>query len=156
MSETVANNFSGLVDTARRARVRRVSVKIGHVEEDPLEDTHAAGDEVAQSEEDEVANRLELGRELSAIHAHSHGWALACCRWERDMAEDVLHTTYLKVLDGKARYAGHASFRTWLFAVIRMTARETRRKKWRRNLVWQKYAPATAGISPPASGSQAT
>ncbi len=39
--------------------------------------------------------------------------------------------TYLKILTGKARYDGRSSPRTWLFAVIRKTAAEHRRARWR-------------------------
>ena len=41
---------------------------------------------------------------------------------------------YLKVLQGKARFDGRASFKTWLFAVIRRTAIEERRRQWLRRL----------------------
>ena len=44
----------------------------------------------------------------------------------------MLQTAYLKVLDGRARYDGRASFKTWLFAVIRMTAAGARRWRWLR------------------------
>jgi RNA polymerase sigma-70 factor (ECF subfamily) len=54
---------------------------------------------------------------------------MTCCQRDRDEAEDVLHTSYLKVLDGRARFASRSSFRTWLFGVIRRTAAEHRR--WR-------------------------
>lgn len=71
---------------------------------------------------------LDVRAALQALHASSFGWALACCRRDAREAEDVLHTTYLKVLDGRARFDGRSSFKTWLFGVIRMTAREQRRR----------------------------
>ena len=43
-------------------------------------------------------------------------------------AEDVLQTSYVKVISGKARYGGKSAFRTWLFGVIRHTAHEHRRR----------------------------
>lgn len=46
------------------------------------------------------------------------------------MAEDVLQTTYLKILEGRARYGGRSSFRTWLFSVIRNTATDSWRSPW--------------------------
>lgn len=69
---------------------------------------------------------------LEQLHPECFGWALACCRWDREEAEDVLQTAYLKVLDGRARFAERSSFKTWLFAVIHRTAAERRRGAWLR------------------------
>ena len=79
-------------------------------------------------------NALEIARaqveaELERHHADCFAWAMACCRRDRTEAEDVLQTSYLKVLDGRARFAGRSSLKTWLFGVIRRTALEHRR--WR-------------------------
>jgi RNA polymerase sigma-70 factor (ECF subfamily) len=75
----------------------------------------------------------DLERELEQIHTAAFGWALACCLGHRSDAEDVLQTTYLKVLDGRARFDGRSSFRTWLFGVVRRTAGEMRRRqRWSR------------------------
>ena len=41
----------------------------------------------------------------------------------------MLQASYLKVLDGSARFAGASSFKTFLFAVIRRTAAERRRRE---------------------------
>ena len=70
----------------------------------------------------------ELEAELARLHPSSHGWARSCCGWNDADAEDVLQTTYLKVISGRARFGGRSSFRTWLFGVIRQTAREHRRR----------------------------
>jgi RNA polymerase sigma factor (sigma-70 family) len=83
----------------------------------------------AQAEEramDEVELRLQLER----VHADCFGWAMACCNRDGDDAEEVLQTVYLSVLDGHARYDARSSFRTWLFGVIRRTAKSERRKAW--------------------------
>jgi RNA polymerase sigma-70 factor (ECF subfamily) len=71
----------------------------------------------------------DLDEELSRHHRAAFGWALACCRWDRSVAEDVLQTSYLKLVDGRARYAGESEFRTFLFGVIRRTASEDRRRR---------------------------
>jgi len=70
----------------------------------------------------------ELEAELERLHCASFGWALSCCRRDRSEAEEVLQAVYLKILEGKARYRGKASFKTWLFAVIRKTAASEHRK----------------------------
>jgi RNA polymerase sigma-70 factor (ECF subfamily) len=81
-----------------------------------------------------------LRARLEALHAESWSWALACCRGDVTQAEEALHVTYHKVLDG-ARFEGRSSFKTWLFGVIRLTALDQRRGNWRRFLRW---APLSA------------
>jgi RNA polymerase sigma factor (sigma-70 family) len=81
----------------------------------------------------------ELRLHLESCHGHqSFRWALHCCEGDRVEAEDVLQTAYLKVLDGRARFDGRSSFSTWLFAVIRRTAADERR---RRILRFARHAP---------------
>ena len=68
-----------------------------------------------------------IEQELAALHPASFGWALACSGRDADLAEEVLQDVYFKVLDGRARFDRRSSLKTWLFGVIRMTAREHRR-----------------------------
>jgi RNA polymerase sigma-70 factor (ECF subfamily) len=70
----------------------------------------------------------EVEAELERLHGESFGWALNCCGWDESEAEDVLQTTYLKIVSGTARYGGRSTFRTWLFGVIRRTAQEFYRR----------------------------
>ena len=70
----------------------------------------------------------ELEARLSQIHEESFGWALSCCGWNEADAADVLQSTYRKVVSGQARFGRRSSFRTWLFGVIRQTAREHHRR----------------------------
>ena len=44
----------------------------------------------------------ELMAELEKHQSASYGWALSCCGRSGAEAEDVLQTTYLKILEGKA------------------------------------------------------
>src|SRR5215470_13623882 len=76
----------------------------------------------------------ELKVELERLHSASFGWALSCCRRDRTEAEEVLQTAYLKILEGKARFRGEASLKTWLFAVIRKTAATEYRRRLLRGL----------------------
>lgn len=79
------------------------------------------------------AERDELARQLERLHPASYGWALACCGRRPREALEVLQDAYLEVLEGRARFGGRSSFRTWLFGVIRRTAaRERRRERLRR------------------------
>jgi RNA polymerase sigma-70 factor (ECF subfamily) len=91
----------------------------------------------------------DLDEELARHHGAAFGWALACCRWDRTAAEDVLHTAYLKLMDGRARFDGRAQFRTFLFGVIRRTASEERRHRAIRSaltLAALRQEPAAASI----------
>jgi len=96
----------------------------------------------------------ELKDELEKLHSASFGWALSCCRRDHAEAEEVLQTVYLKILEGKARFRGEASLKTWLFAVIRKTAIGEYRKRVVRNLVFlgssekPSEAATTAGAPP--------
>lgn len=74
--------------------------------------------------------REDFEAEMERLHPMSYAWALGSCRRDREEAEDVLQETYLKILDGRARFAGASSFKTFLFGVIRTTAAERRRRRW--------------------------
>ncbi len=77
-----------------------------------------------------VENASSLEHELADLHPKSFGWAVACCRYDRVEAEEVLQTSYLKVLSGRAWFDRRSSFKTWLFGVIRRTAAEARRRRF--------------------------
>lgn len=70
----------------------------------------------------------DLRSQLLEHHEASYGWALSLCAHDPDEAADVLQTSYLKILEGRARFSGRSAFRTWLFAVIRKTAIDARRR----------------------------
>lgn len=77
---------------------------------------------------------------LEEHHAASYGWALNCCAHDSLEAEDVLQNAYLKILQLKARFDGRSSFKSWLFAVIRRTAADERRRHWLRRLRLERYS----------------
>lgn len=104
-------------------------------------------------------SRARLEAELAELHAASFGWALGCCDGDRGEAEEVLQVAYLKVLDGQARFEGGSAFKTWLFAVIRRTAAERRRRGWLRGLALNRWWSGSSTAEPPdperlASGSE--
>ena len=84
-------------------------------------------------------DNAELRANLERYHSESFGWALSCCAYRHAEAESVLQTVYVKVLEGKARFDGQAAFKTWLFAVIRRTAADTRRRHWLRGFGLLKF-----------------
>ena len=89
---------------------------------------------INQAPRNAVMDESELRLQLEEHHLASYGWAMNCCRDDRELAQDALQSAYLKILQGRARYHGAASFKTWLFAVIRLTAGDERRRKWFRQL----------------------
>lgn len=86
-------------------------------------------------------NEAELRAQLEQHHAVCYGWVLSCCARNPEMADDVLQAAYLKILQGRARFDGRATFKTWLFAVIRMTALDERRRQWLRHIRLGGYKP---------------
>ncbi|MFT6050917.1 MAG: RNA polymerase sigma factor (sigma-70 family) [Halioglobus sp.] len=79
-----------------------------------------------------VQSALEL---VKSHHADNFGWALACCAWDSHSAEDVLQEAYLRVLDGRAKFGGKSSAKTWFFAVIKRVASDVKRTQTRRSVL---------------------
>ncbi|MEM7084953.1 MAG: sigma-70 family RNA polymerase sigma factor [Bacteroidota bacterium] len=67
-------------------------------------------------------NNSTLESLLKEHHTEAFLWALQCCRYSEDDAKDVLQMSYLKIVEGKARFKEQSAFKTWLFSVIRFTA----------------------------------
>jgi RNA polymerase sigma-70 factor (ECF subfamily) len=100
-----------------------------------------------------------LRQQLEKHHRESFGWALCCCGRDRLRAEETLQRAYLKVLEGKARFADQGAFKTWLFAVIRTTARDERRREVLRRIGLLRHQArlrtASSGNQPGASAGEA-
>jgi RNA polymerase sigma-70 factor (ECF subfamily) len=92
----------------------------------------------------------DLAARLAALHDASFGWARSCCRGDADLASDVLHSAYVKVLAGRAVFRARSGFRTWLFGVIRFTALEVLRAGARESPLDDVAEPASASPSPEA------
>ena len=111
---------------------------------------------IANAESIRAGSREELERELETLHNASFTWALACCDGRYHDAEDVLQTVYLKILEGKARWRGSSSWKTWLFAVIRHTASQRRRRRlWRSGLLDRWWGGSAADLPLPNPESEA-
>jgi RNA polymerase sigma factor (sigma-70 family) len=98
----------------------------------------------------------ELRAQLARHHLESFGWARGCCRQDPEEAENVLQAVYLKIFEGKAVFDGRSAFRTWLFAVIRRTAAEGRRRRLLQGLALLRHHQTDAGPAPAKSPEQAT
>jgi len=108
---------------------------------------------------DRPAETGEIEPSLERIHGSSYGWALACCRFDRQEAEEVLQAAYLKAIEGKARFNGHSTLRTWFFGVVKTTAAEHRRSGMVRRLAlgrWAERRPAPAPAATPEALSSAS
>ncbi len=95
-------------------------------------------------------NPLITVQALQALHGQSYSWALACCRYDRGEAADVLQQSYVHLIDGSARFDGASTLKTWLFAVIRNVARQ----RARRHLLSMRLF--SAGTDPDAACIEAT
>jgi RNA polymerase sigma factor (sigma-70 family) len=110
------------------------------------------GEQISQARS-RVMDETELRAQLEQHHAASYGWALSCCSREPGLTDDVLQTVYLKILQGRARYDGRAAFKTWLFAVIWMTARDEQRRQWLRQFRLAGYGREPRSVADlPAGG----
>ncbi len=96
----------------------------------------------------------ELERKLEANHAASFAWALSNTGGDRQEAEVVLQEVYLRVLEGRARFGGRSSFKTWLFGVIRKTALGRARRRRVRSALLLRWGRQELG-APPAAGADA-
>ena len=88
----------------------------------------------------------DLRRAIERYHVECFGWALACCGRDRAEAEDVLQASYLKILDGRAKFDERSSVKTWIFGVIRRTSAEERRRAFLRLRLMERQ---TAASPPP-------
>lgn len=90
--------------------------------------------EPSQSATNKEAVTTSILETLKVHHGDSYGWALACCSWETSMAEDVLQEAYLRALDGRARFSGKSTEKTWFFAVIKRVSADIYRNQKRLSL----------------------
>lgn len=91
--------------------------------------------------------------QLASLHGDAWRWTLHLVQQDRSFAEDVLQTAYLSILDGKAKWHGKSSLKTWVFGVIRITARAMHRKRALRSFRFPSAsAERLATLSPAISG----
>lgn len=91
----------------------------------------------------------DLRAALSAHHASAWAWALTCCRGDRQSAHDALHDVYVKILAGRAAFAGRSSFKTWLFGCVRLTAMATRRRRLLLDILYEPIGPLAENVAAP-------
>ncbi|MFO1401830.1 MAG: RNA polymerase sigma factor [Steroidobacteraceae bacterium] len=97
------------------------------------------------------ANPLLTPQMLRALHAEAFGWSLSCCRGRREEAAEVLQSTYVRILEGRARFDGRSTARTFLFGVIRNVARSD----WRWRLRRARYIQDGPPVDPPGEAPDA-
>ncbi len=57
----------------------------------------------------EAMSESELREALAEQHDSAYGWALHCCGGRRDEAMDILHSAYVKTVDGRAVFSGRST-----------------------------------------------
>ncbi len=73
-------------------------------------------------------NTLVARAQLEALHDQAWRWALSCCRGDAEAAMETLHDAYVSLLDGRAKFQGRSSLKTFVFGVVRLTAKARRRR----------------------------
>ena len=82
-------------------------------------------------------------QDLRELHDDAYRWALFCCDYDSMLAQDAMQDTYLKIVEGKARFDRQSKLGTWLFGVIRLTTLEHRRKSKRHQFETVEQEPST-------------
>jgi RNA polymerase sigma-70 factor (ECF subfamily) len=77
----------------------------------------------------------DLRAQLERHHVDAFGWALHLCRSNPQDAANLLQTAYVNILSRQSMFSQRASFKTWLFTVIRKTAADLRRREWLRRVL---------------------
>src|SRR4030095_15939706 len=83
----------------------------------------------------------DLRVSIAKLHPEGFAWAMQCCSRDRAVAEEVLQEVYLKILDGRARFDGRSTLKTWLLALIRFTAADECRRLSRHQARLDALAP---------------
>lgn len=91
-------------------------------------------------------DEVRLREMMAQVNEAAYGWALQCCDGRREEARDLLQSVYLMLLEGRARFDGRSTFKTWLFAVIRRVGRKRRwsAERWLRRLT-EMVVPSLVG-----------
>jgi len=76
------------------------------------------------TEEPDIFMNIDRTKDLlKKYHEECFRWATYCCSGNQTVSRDIMQNVYLKVLEGNAIYRENsdASFRTWIFSVIKFT-----------------------------------
>jgi len=81
----------------------------------------------------------ELKKQLNELYSISFNWALSCCNYHTETAEEVLQESYIKALKSIDKFKGQSQLKTWLFTIIRNTSHDIHRKLARNNEITEDY-----------------
>lgn len=87
---------------------------------------------------------------LAEEHAALFAWALSRCGRERARAEEVLQMSYVAIIEGRARFDGRSTLRTFLFGVVHNVARSFHRNEQRTAWRWLRRDADDTEQAPPA------
>ncbi len=102
-----------------------------------------------RDESDSIPNNPEITlAELRVLHRELYRWALSVVHYDREIADDVLQETYVRILNGKAKFSGASSLRTWSFSVIRIVAADYYRARTSAVETLKRYHLSIAATEP--------
>ncbi len=101
----------------------------------------------------EVPITDDFKNQLAALHDAAFAWAVRCTEGDWHEGEEVLQSVYLKIVEGRAVFEERSTLKTWLFGVIRNTARERARKRRRQRFLlfqWSENEKSTSATDDPS------
>ena len=73
-------------------------------------------------------NPLVSRSALEAIHDQVFGWALSRSDYDRTVAEDLVQQAYVELLNGRARFDGRSTLKTFVFGIVQNLSRSRYRR----------------------------
>jgi RNA polymerase sigma factor (sigma-70 family) len=84
-------------------------------------------------------NKLITPAQLAELHDGAWRWTMSIVSKDQATADDVLQQVYLKIIEGRARYDGRSTLKTWLYGVIRNTGYRHYRRRVKDQLKVAKF-----------------
>ncbi len=77
-----------------------------------------------------LANNKNLSEfDLQCLHTDLIQWIQFCTNHDGELSAEIIQQTYLKIVEGRAKYEKKSALRTWLFGVARFTSLEVLRER---------------------------
>jgi RNA polymerase sigma-70 factor (ECF subfamily) len=82
-----------------------------------------------------IASEEAFQKALIGEMGHVRAFARSLCAGRTDVADDIAQETLVKAWSARTRFDEKSNLRAWLFAIVRNTFLDQRRKAWRETLL---------------------